>query len=63
MNFPTGQSVTLCQMIWDATDNPFTIEYDGANEIHNYQPCENLAERDTRKLEMKLEYGFRLKPY
>lgn len=48
MKFPAGTEKTLCQMVWDQTDDPVTAGYDGANNIHNWQPCENLAERDAR---------------
>jgi hypothetical protein len=51
MKFPVGQSKTLCQMIWDFTDEVLTTEYDGANVIHNWEPCENLAERDINLME------------
>lgn len=56
MKFPPGKGI--CQMIWDMTDDPGTTEYDGANEIHNWRPCENLAERVTRKAESESESGF-----
>lgn len=55
MKFPAGKGKALCQMIWDETDDPTTTDYDGANSIHNWQPCENLAEREIRKLDMELE--------
>ena len=58
MKFPPGTGKTLCQMIWDETDNGSTTEYDGANTIHGWQPCENLAERDARKDDTELEPGF-----
>ncbi|WP_163709465.1 right-handed parallel beta-helix repeat-containing protein [Mangrovibacterium lignilyticum] len=45
MKFPTG-NFSLCEMISDRTDNPGTPEYDGLNNIHNYQPCDNRASRN-----------------
>ena len=44
-------------MIWDMTDDPETTEYDGANEVHNWQPCENLAERVAQKVEPESKSG------
>jgi parallel beta-helix repeat protein len=55
MKIPPGK--TLCQMIWDMTDDPETLEYDGANYIHNWQPCENLAELVVRRAEPESESG------
>lgn len=55
MKFPNGKGTTLCEMIWDKTDNPLTLEYDGMNEIHNYQPCENLAAKDAKFEELEIE--------
>jgi hypothetical protein len=60
MNFPEGQGVMLCQMILDLTDDPFTTEYDGTNEIHNYQPCENLAKRDINLMEIEANSRHRI---
>ncbi|WP_439183146.1 right-handed parallel beta-helix repeat-containing protein [Carboxylicivirga taeanensis] len=48
MKFNQKPGVTLCAMLLDLTDNPETYEYDGANTIHNYQPCENLAKRTLK---------------
>ena len=55
MKFPPSVGVTLCEMLWDKTDDPTLTEYDGKNSIQNYQPCENLAKRDGRKEELELE--------
>ena len=43
MQFAPGPGKTLCEMIWDRTDDPVTAAYDGDNAIHGWQPCENLA--------------------
>jgi len=48
MKFPAQTSKTLCQMVWDMTDDPLTTAYDGVNVIQNWRPCESLAKRDAR---------------
>jgi parallel beta-helix repeat protein len=55
MKFPADEGKTLCHMIRDVTDNPTTTTYDGTNDIHDWRPCENLAERDARKDEPESE--------
>lgn len=55
MKFPPESGITLCEMIWDLTDNYSTSDYDGMNDIHNYQPCENIAARDAILEEMDVE--------
>ena len=47
MKFPPseGSGNIQCVMISDLSDNPSTPDYDGANSIHNWQSCENLAQR------------------
>jgi Right handed beta helix region len=53
MKFPAsgGMGNILCQMVLDLSDNPETYFYDGANKIHNWQSCENLAIIGNPKLE------------
>jgi hypothetical protein len=58
MKYPPGMGKALCQMIWDQTDDESTTEYDGANVIHGWQPCESLAERDARMDDTELDLGF-----
>jgi hypothetical protein len=38
---PAVKGVSLCQMIYDFTDNPQTPEYDGHNSIHHWTACED----------------------
>jgi parallel beta-helix repeat protein len=58
MMLPPSEGIARCQMIWDMTDDPETTEYDGANEIHAWWPCENLAERVAGEAEPDPEPGF-----
>jgi hypothetical protein len=62
MMFPSGKGIARCQMIRDMTDDPETPEYDGVNEIHNWQPCENLADREARNSELVPELELNLLP-
>lgn len=55
VQFSQNNDKSLCEMILDQTDNPTTIIYDGLNTIHNYQPCENLANRDLKFEFMEIE--------
>ncbi|MCY1720447.1 right-handed parallel beta-helix repeat-containing protein [Prolixibacteraceae bacterium Z1-6] len=48
VRFPQSNDMSLCEMILDLTDDPTTKMYDGLNKIHNYQPCENLENRDNK---------------
>ncbi|TLX76534.1 hypothetical protein E9993_06500 [Labilibacter sediminis] len=54
MKFTPTKGVTLCDMILDVTDNFGTPYYDGLNEIHNYVACENMAKRDFKMEEVKI---------
>ena len=55
MKFPNGYSKKLCEMVWDITDNPSTPDYDGLNDIHNYQPCENRAKNSFKETSNAME--------
>ena len=57
MKFPPEINMSLCEMVWDFTDNPSTPEYDGQNEIHNYVACENLDRRDMKFQELEFARG------
>lgn len=57
MKFPPENSKSLCEMVWDFTDDPSTPAYDGQNEIHNYVACENLDRRDMKFVELELAGG------
>ncbi|WP_430816622.1 hypothetical protein [Carboxylicivirga sp. RSCT41] len=54
MKFTPTQGLTLCDMIFDGTDNALTAYYDGLNEIHNYEACENMAKRHFKMEEIQL---------
>ncbi|MDH5603936.1 MAG: right-handed parallel beta-helix repeat-containing protein, partial [Cyclobacteriaceae bacterium] len=47
VKFPYGRNISICNMIWDKSDDPVTPEYDGLNEIHHWLPCEKLPEREA----------------